>query len=132
MSAETGSRRPGPGKPKGKRPGGSGTSRPRPVAAAGAGGVAESAKVTVMKPGSPAALEAQIQARRDHLAATIDELSARAAPKEIARRSLAGVQARLRNATHTPDGQLRTERIAAAGAAVIALGTLILVRRRRR
>jgi hypothetical protein len=132
MSAETGSRRPGPGKRKGKRPAGSGKSRPRPAATTGTGDVAKNAKITVMKPGSPAALEAQIQARRDHLAATIDELSARAAPKEIARRSLAGVQARIRTATHTPDGQLRTERLAAAGAAVIALGTVLIWVRRRR
>jgi Protein of unknown function (DUF3618) len=130
MSAETGSRRPDQGKPKGKRAAGS---RPRPASAAvSRNGSGNGAKVTVMKPGSPAALEAQIQAKRDHLAATIDELSSRAAPKEIARRSVAGVQAKIRNATHTPEGQLRTERLAAVGAAVVALGTaLIWIRRRR-
>jgi hypothetical protein len=90
------------------------------------------AKVTVMKLGSPDALEAQIQARRERLAATIDELTARATPKAIARKSLAGVQAKIRNATHTPDGQLRTERLVAIGAAAVALsGALIWIRRRR-
>ena len=56
------------------------------------------------KPESPAALEQAIQNRRDHLAATIDELTTRAKPKEIARRSAVGAQRRLLTLTHTPDG----------------------------
>ena len=89
-------------------------------------------KVTVIKPGSPEELEAQIQARRERLAATIDELTARAAPRAIAQRTMANVQARIRSATHTPDGQLRTERLAAAGAAVVVLAAaLVWIRRRR-
>ena len=90
--------------------------------------------MTGRKPGSPDALEAQIQARRDHLAATIDELTARATPKALVRRSMDGVQAKIRTATHTPDGELRTERLSAAGAAVLVLGAAwvwIRVRRRR-
>jgi hypothetical protein len=83
-------------------------------------------------PESPAALEQAIQARRDHLSATIDELTARARPKEIARRGVAGAQRRFRALTHGPDGQLRTERLAAvAGAIAVLGGVLVLLRRRR-
>jgi hypothetical protein len=83
-------------------------------------------------PESPAALEQAIQDRRDHLAATIDELTARAKPKEIARRGAAEAQRRFRTLTHGPDGQLRTERLAAvAGAIAIVGGALVLLRRRR-
>jgi hypothetical protein len=82
-------------------------------------------------PESPAALEQAIQERRDHLAATIDELTARAKPQEIARRGAAGVQRKLQELTHGPDGQLRTERLAAvAGAIAILGGALVLLRRR--
>jgi hypothetical protein len=83
-------------------------------------------------PESPAALEEAIQVRRDHLAATIDELTARAQPKEIVRRGAAGAQRRFLTLTHTPDGQLRTERLAAvAGAIAVLGGVLVLLRRRR-
>jgi uncharacterized protein DUF3618 len=87
---------------------------------------------TVVTPESPAAIEKAISERRAHLAATIDELALRAQPKEIARRTTAGLQARLRGVTHTPDGQLRTERLVAVGGAVtVVLGLMVLVRRRR-
>lgn len=83
-------------------------------------------------PSSAAAIEREIEARRDRLAATIDELADRAKPKQIARRSAAGVTARARAATTTPDGSPRTERLAAAGAAVVLLAlALVWVRRRR-
>ena len=82
--------------------------------------------------GSPAELEKAIQDRRDHLAATIDELTARAKPKEIARRSAAGVQRRLQGLTHTPEGQLRTERLSAVAGAVAAVGGVMIFLRRRR
>ena len=83
-------------------------------------------------PESAAALEQAIQDRRDHLAATIDELTARAQPKEIARRGAAEAQRRLRALTHGPDGQLRTERLAAvAGAVAVVGGVLVLLRRHR-
>ena len=83
-------------------------------------------------PGSPAALERAIQDRRDHLAATIDELTMRAKPKEIARRSAAEAQRKLRTLTHGPAGQLRTERLAAVAAAVAVVGTVLILLRRRR
>lgn len=85
------------------------------------------------RPGSVAGLEEAIQVRRDHLAATIDELAARAQPKEIARRGVVDVQRRLRTLTHGPDGELRTERLAAvAGAVSVLAGALVVLRRRRR
>jgi uncharacterized protein (TIGR03382 family) len=83
-------------------------------------------------PTSPAAIERAIAAKRASLAATIDELSLRAQPKEIARRSVAGVSTKAQGAVRTPDGQLRTERIGAvAGAAVVVLVVLVWLRRRR-
>jgi Protein of unknown function (DUF3618) len=88
---------------------------------------------TVVTPNSPAALERAIDERRQHLAATIDELTFRAKPKEIARRGVAGLRARVQRVTHTPEGELRTERLAAAGGAVAVLaGLLVYLRRRRR
>lgn len=84
-------------------------------------------------PDSPEEIEASIAERRAHLAATVDELVERAQPKAIARRSMEDARARLVSATHTEDGQLRTERIAAvAGAAVVVLTLFALLRRRAR
>jgi hypothetical protein len=83
-------------------------------------------------PTSTPALEAEIQARREHLAATIDELTARTKPQALARSGLAGVTRKVQTVTHTPEGQLRVERLAAvAGAAVVLAGALIWLRRRR-
>jgi hypothetical protein len=84
-------------------------------------------------PTSPAELERGIAERRVRLAATIDELSARARPGEIARRGLAGAAAKARGAVATPDGQMRTERIGAvAGATLVVVVALVWVRVRRR
>ena len=84
-----------------------------------------------MSDSDPAAIEAQIEATRARLAGTVDELSGRLRPQEIARRGTAEARTRLRSATTTPDGQPRVERLAAAGAAVVALIVLALWRRRR-
>jgi anti-sigma-K factor RskA len=83
-------------------------------------------------PSDPGALEKLIDARREHLAATVDELARRARPKEIARRAGDDALTRLRSATYTTDGRLRVERVAAVGAAVVALLALVLWRRRSR
>lgn len=78
------------------------------------------------------ALEALIAQRRADLASTIDELAVRAHPKEIARRSAAGVRDRARAFALTDDGQPRIERLIAVGAAVVSvLGLLIISRSRR-
>ena len=79
----------------------------------------------------PAAIESDIEATRARLAGTVDELAVRLHPKEISRRSVQDLKDRLRAATHTPDGRLRTERIAAVGAAAVALVSLVVWNRRR-
>ena len=80
------------------------------------------------------AIEAEIVATRDHLASTIDELSVRAQPKEIARRQAASAKAKLVEATHTPEGDLRVERVGAVavGSAVLLWLAILHVRHRRR
>ena len=91
------------------------------------------AETAAKPPRSPAELEHAIEAKRAQLAATIDELSSRARPRELARRGLAGVTAKARGAVETPDGQLRAERVGAvAGAALVVLVALVWVRIRRR
>lgn len=75
---------------------------------------------------SPDAIEAEIAATRAHLAATIEELSVRAKPKEIVRRKVESVKAGLVEATHTPEGDLRTERVVAVAAGSAALLGLVL------
>jgi hypothetical protein len=78
------------------------------------------------------AIEAEIAATRVRLASTIDELAVRAKPKEIARRQAATAKVRFMEATHTPEGDLRVERIGAvaAGSAVL-VGLAILHKRHR-
>ena len=76
-------------------------------------------------------IEAEIEAARQRLAGTVDELHARTAPKEIARRQVETAKVRFNDATHTPQGDLRTERVAALAAAAVALLGIGVVRRRR-
>jgi hypothetical protein len=76
-------------------------------------------------------IEAEIVAARVRLADTVDELQHRTAPKEVVRRQVEGLKAKLVDATQTPDGQLRTERVAALAAAAVALIGLGVWRRRR-
>jgi hypothetical protein len=96
-------------------------------------GTERAAETSTTLPRSAADLERGIAERRERLAATIDELSARARPGEIARRGFAGVAAKARGAVETPDGQMRTERLGAvAGAALVVLVALVWVRVRRR
>ena len=83
---------------------------------------------------TPAQIEAEIEATRVRLAGTVDELATRVQPKEIARRSAEDVKAKAYAATHTDDGRLRTERVAAVGAAaalLAGLASLRVLRRRR-
>jgi Protein of unknown function (DUF3618) len=77
---------------------------------------------------SPAQIEAEIEATRARLAGTVDELANRAKPKEIARRSAEDAKVKLQAATHTEDGSLRTERIAAVGGAAALLAGLFALR----
>jgi len=83
---------------------------------------------------SAEAIEAEIVQTRAHLASTIDELAIRAQPREIARRQTESAKARFFESTHTPEGDLRVERvgaIAAVGATVLVV-LAILHRRHRR
>ncbi len=80
------------------------------------------------------AIEAEIVETRAHLAGTIDELAVRARPSEIVRRQAASAKARFIEATHTPEGDLRVERVGAvaAGAAVLLVLAILHVRHHRR
>lgn len=82
-------------------------------------------------PSDPDEIERAIEKRREHLAATVNELVVRAHPKEVARRSAQSAKHGLRDAVFTPEGQLRYERIAAVVAAVLVLSGLVTWRRRR-
>jgi hypothetical protein len=83
-------------------------------------------------PRDPRALEDLIAERRADLAATIDEIVVRAHPKEIARRSVGSARGRLEAFATTSEGEWRTERIVAvAGAAVVLVSLLLLLRSRR-
>jgi Protein of unknown function (DUF3618) len=73
---------------------------------------------------SPDAIEAEIAVTRAHLASTIDELTIRTRPREILRRQKESVKAKFVDATHTPDGDLRVERL---GAIVVAGSAVLLV-----
>jgi Protein of unknown function (DUF3618) len=79
---------------------------------------------------SPEAIEAEIASTRARLASTLDELALRAQPKEIVRRQAASAKARVVEATHTPEGDLRVERVGAVAAVVaVLLGLAILHQR---
>ena len=82
---------------------------------------------------SPDAIEAEIAAARAHLASTIDELSVRARPKEIARRQAGSAKAKFLEATHTPEGELRLERVGAvaAGSALLLVLAILHIRHHR-
>ncbi|MDE9366311.1 DUF3618 domain-containing protein [Luteipulveratus sp. YIM 133132] len=77
-------------------------------------------------------IEADLAATRQRLAGTIDELAFRAQPKEIAKRQVEGVKLAANDATRTPDGELRHDKVAGMlggfGAVALLLG---LIRRAR-
>ncbi len=77
-------------------------------------------------------LEAEIAARRDRLAQTIDELTHRVSPKAIINRQTEAAKARFADVATTPEGDLRVERIAAVVAVVAVIGGWLVYRRIRR
>jgi hypothetical protein len=79
-----------------------------------------------------ARLEQDIQATRARLEGTINELAYRAQPQVIAQRQAQGLRLKLDAATHTDDGELRIERIAAVVAAAVAVVVVVGLLRRRR
>ena len=83
---------------------------------------------------SPDAIEAEIAVTRAHLAGTIDELTLRSRPREIVRRQKESAKAKFVDSTHTPEGDLRWERVGAmaAAGAVVFVVLAILHRRHRR
>jgi len=80
---------------------------------------------------SPDEIEAEIAQTRAHLATTIDELAVRAQPREIVRRQTESVKAKVVESTHTPEGDLRVERVGAIAAAVAAVLVVLAVLHRR-
>ena len=99
---------------------------PAGPAAAGATPAPAPAPVTI------AALEAEITARRDRLAQTIDELTERVRPANILHRQTEVAKQRFADVATTPSGELRVERLAAVVAVVSVVGGWLLVRRLRR
>ncbi|MEI2777638.1 MAG: DUF3618 domain-containing protein [Tetrasphaera sp.] len=80
---------------------------------------------------SIAQLQQEIEAARGRLAVTIDELTAKAAPRALLQREKDNAKARFAAATKTPEGDLRTERLAAvAGAVIVVLVVRCMLRRR--
>lgn len=78
-------------------------------------------------------IEAELEASRTRLASTIDELAFRTQPKEIAKRQTESARLAFTDATRTPDGELRTDRIAmalgAVGGVLVLAGLLKRFRR---
>lgn len=72
-------------------------------------------------PGDPDELRTVIDARRVHLATTLDELVERLSPKTLAADAKAEAVVRARAVVTDENGALRTERVAAIAAAVVAL-----------
>ena len=70
------------------------------------------------------ALQADVVAKRQSLAGTVDELAARVTPQALLKQNTDAVKARFAAATTTPDGELRVERIAAVAAAVVVVVAL--------
>lgn len=75
---------------------------------------------------TPEQIEADITATRARLAATVDELVDRTHPRNVARRQVEHA----RSQVFDERGQLRTQKLAAVGGAVVALlGVLLTIRR---
>jgi Protein of unknown function (DUF3618) len=100
--------------------------QPAPAGPAAGGTTPAPAPVTI------AALEAEIIARRDRLAETIDELTERVRPANIIHRQTEVAKQRFADVATTPSGELRVERLAAVVAVVAVVGGWLLVRRLRR
>lgn len=78
------------------------------------------------EPGTPAAIEADIERQREQLATTVDQLQAKLDVKSRAQDKAAQLKAR----ATTADGKPRPDLLGAAAIAVLALGALIYLRRR--
>lgn len=76
-------------------------------------------------------IEEEIEHTRTQLASTIDQLVYRTKPATIIERGKNQALVALKDATYTPDGSLRVERVAIAAAVVAALVGLAVYRRTR-
>lgn len=103
-----------------------------PTPGAGTNSSSTSSRSGTTKPPSMDELEAQIAASRQSLAATIDELTRKAAPKALVKRQVEEIRTTFYEATHTPQGDVRVERVAALATAGVLLVALGLWRRTRR
>jgi hypothetical protein len=79
-----------------------------------------------------ASLDAELTARRERLAATIDELVEKASPRNIIHRQAEAAKARFADVATTPEGELRVERLAVVVAVVTVVGGIVVYRRLRR
>ena len=84
------------------------------------------------QPQSIAALEAEVVARRQRLASTVDELVTKATPAAILKRQVATARARFADVAETPEGELRVERLAAVVAVAAVVGGVLVYRALRR
>jgi hypothetical protein len=75
---------------------------------------------------APGTIETEIEATRDLLAITIDQLVYRASPKTIMRREIDNVKAHFVD----PQGNARTDNIAKVAGAVVGVVTLMVVLRK--
>ncbi|MDQ1662896.1 MAG: hypothetical protein QOJ68_2876 [Blastococcus sp.] len=74
----------------------------------------------------PDTIETEMEATRDRLAATIDQLAYRASPKTIVKREIATIKAHYVGA----DGRPRTDNIAKTAGVVVGFVAVMLVIRR--
>jgi hypothetical protein len=75
---------------------------------------------------APESIENDIEATRERLAATIDQLAYRASPKTIARREFAGIKAHFVDGYGNP----RTDNILKVAGAVVGFAVFVVVVRR--
>ncbi len=73
-------------------------------------------------------IEAEIEGTRERLAATIDQLVYRTKPATIANRQKEAAMVKYREFAYTPEGDLRTERLAAVGAVIVGLIAIRIIR----
>ena len=78
------------------------------------------------------ALEAEVVARRERLAHTVDQLVEAASPRNLLHREVDRAKARFADVAQTPEGELRVERLAAVVAVVAVVGGLLAYRALRR
>lgn len=81
---------------------------------------------------SPEEIRAEIAQRQQRLAGTVDELTNRANPKTLVAQGKDDAVTLVRGAVLDEQGGPRVERLAIAGAAVVALMTVIILLKRRR